>query len=159
MRDLMREDFEAGGVSPVSPDVVSSLEMGELTGIQPVVYDHTVDGKCIGCGNCCGSMLPMTKEEFAVLSAYVSSHHVKLYEHAIDMDSPIKVDLSCPFWDDSKPSGRQCAVYEARPKICRAWDCGKITQDEPLTEDDSYWDDAEIVDLWRAFGDLRRESR
>lgn len=65
-----------------------------------------------GCGECCSRFLPLADFEVRRLSQLgdMTAGHPK-YDGAIDM--------TCPFLD----SDRNCAIYDDRPIICRAFDC------------------------------------
>ena len=90
-------------------------------GALDVLADHARDcgvrdlysGDCRGCGACCSRVLPVTDADLERLRAFLGRSAVvpRAYE------SPL--DLSCPFLTDS----RECAVYEARPEVCRVYRC------------------------------------
>ena len=84
-------------------------------------YNLTCNGKCIGCGQCCSNILPMTDEEIKTIRKYVKKYNIKENKHLIPFTEPI-FDMTCPFLDDSK-SCDKCKIYEVRPKICRDFIC------------------------------------
>lgn len=52
------------------------------------------------------------------------------------------IDLTCPYLDENK----ECAVYTARPEVCRVYRCDKQVRGESLA---FYgWSDAKITDMW-----------
>lgn len=77
-------------------------------------------GDCRGCGECCSRFLPMSLLDRARLRAYVRRHGVAAH-------APwARLDLTCPYLTD----GRECAVYEARPEICRVYRCDRHKRGE-----------------------------
>ena len=72
-------------------------------------------GDCRGCGECCSRFLPMSLLDRARLRAYVRRHGVAAHAPRA------RLDLTCPYLTD----GRECAVYAARPEICRAYRCDR----------------------------------
>lgn len=87
-----------------------------LSKIQTVKDLYTSKGNCKACGECCSRFLPMSEFDMQRLSNYVFNHNVK--PHA-KVDGAF--DLTCPYLDKNK----ECAVYIARPEICRAYRCDK----------------------------------
>lgn len=88
------------------------------------VYDFTKNGKCVGCGNCCSNLLPLTDKEIRDIKKYVEKHHIKKQEHRLFVLAHDQVDMVCPFLDDSKTTNK-CTIYEVRPFICRDFICSK----------------------------------
>ena len=77
-------------------------------------------GDCRGCGECCSRFLPMCPFDRARLRAYVRRHGVAAH-------APwARLDLTCPYLTD----GRECAVYAARPEICRVYRCDRHKRGE-----------------------------
>ena len=72
---------------------------------------------CDGCGECCSNFLPLTRNEITELKAYVKEHGIKQTGSGME----------CPFLDKAKP-WKKCAVYEARPLICRDYQCNKSVE-------------------------------
>lgn len=70
-------------------------------------------GDCRGCGECCSRFLPLSPYDLRRLEPYVREHGVKPHEQRGE------VDLMCPWLTD----GKECAVYAARPEVCRAYRC------------------------------------
>ncbi len=67
--------------------------------------------KCIGCGDCCGHYLPLTAKEIAEISLYADENGIK----------PNWTGIDCPWLLPN----RICAIYKARPAICRAYHCDR----------------------------------
>ena len=94
-----------------------------LTDLEQGVHDHTVNGKCIRCGECCSAILPVTNEEIKRIKAYIKKKRIK----------PTKVhnsehtfDCTCPFYDEEK---KECRIYEVRPSICSSFLCSYLRKD------------------------------
>lgn len=84
------------------------------------VYDRTKDGKCSGCGQCCGNFLPVSSKEIKEIRRYVNKYHITEQKH--NYPSVIAFDFTCPFLDDSKAK-EKCLIYQVRPEICRDFVC------------------------------------
>lgn len=91
------------------------------------VYDFTKDGKCIGCGNCCSNLLPLTNKEIREIKKYIEKHNIKKQDHKLFVLAKNQIDMMCPFLDDSKPK-HKCTIYEVRPFICRDFICSRGKQ-------------------------------
>lgn len=65
--------------------------------------------KCVGCGECCGHYLPMTTYEIAQIRLHTVVNMIEPRPHPTD----------CPWL----AKNRTCAIYKARPAICRAFHC------------------------------------
>jgi hypothetical protein len=65
---------------------------------------------CMGCGACCGRVLPMTRKEANDLKAYVEERGIQPSPNAYAYCCLLDVDAGL------------CMAYEARPFVCRAWD-------------------------------------
>lgn len=70
-------------------------------------------GDCKGCGECCSRILPMSQHDIERLQKYVKRYHVEQTPDRGD------IDMLCPYLTENK----ECAVYHARPDICRAYRC------------------------------------
>lgn len=69
---------------------------------------------CRGCGECCGRYLPTTVADRIRLEGYVRTHGI------VPRKAPDGLlDLMCPYLD----AEGECMVYDARPEICRRYDC------------------------------------
>lgn len=77
-------------------------------------------GNCRGCGECCSRFLPMSPFDRVRLEAYVRRHGVEPTAPRADYD------LLCPYLTD----GHECAVYAARPEICRVYRCDRHKRGE-----------------------------
>ena len=65
--------------------------------------------KCVGCGKCCGHYLPMSSQDIERVRRYAREHGTE----------PRWTGIDCPWLADNKT----CAVYEARPDVCKAYHC------------------------------------
>lgn len=93
-----------------------------LSKTQTVKDLFTPKGNCKGCGECCARFLPVSKFDTKRLSDYVRKHHIKPHKPTAALD------LTCPYLTDAK----ECAVYPARPEVCRAYRCDKQVRGENL---------------------------
>lgn len=83
--------------------------------------NHCVDGKCVGCGECCADLLPVTDAELRRLKEYARRHQLREHRQAPFFDRSA-VDFTCPFRNESE---KKCDVYAVRPLICRSFICSK----------------------------------
>ena len=95
-----------------------------LEDMQNGVYDFTKDGKCVGCGSCCGNLLPLTQEEIDHIRRYIKKNHIREQKHTYPapLANPPAFDMTCPFLDESKPKDK-CVIYDVRPEICVCFNC------------------------------------
>lgn len=70
--------------------------------------DFSNNGKCSKCGECCGSVLPLTKKDFVRIGKFVKPLKSKLIESG----------NKCIFRQDGK-----CLIYAVRPFVCRVYHC------------------------------------
>lgn len=94
-----------------------------LSKTQTVKDLYTPKGNCKGCGECCARFLPMNEFDLQRLYTYVQKHNIKPRKHGINA-----LDLICPYLTDTK----ECAVYHARPEVCRTYRCDKQVRGESL---------------------------
>lgn len=94
-----------------------------LSKTQTVKDLYTPKGDCKGCGECCARFLPMSQFDLQRLYVYVQKHHIKPHERTAGA-----IDLTCPYLTDTK----ECAVYHARPEVCRTYRCDKQVCGESL---------------------------
>ena len=99
-------------------------------------------GECKGCGQCCSRMLPMTVLDMVRLKGYVEAHGIEMRP-----EKPGCIDLTCPFLGDD----RLCAVYDARPEICRVYRCDKHKSGELLREFPENLEGAMTMDIREIF--------
>ena len=86
---------------------------------EPRIQCYCVDGKCVGCGECCSDFLPVTEKEVKRLQQYARKHHLTEHRHNFLL---VAHDCTCPFRNDKT---QKCDVYEVRPLICRSFICTK----------------------------------
>lgn len=94
-----------------------------LSKTQTVKDLYTPKGNCKGCGECCARFLPMSEFDLQRLYVYVQKHHINPHRHTAGA-----IDLTCPYLTDTK----ECAVYHARPEVCRTYRCDKQVRGENL---------------------------
>lgn len=86
------------------------------------IKDFTNNGKCSGCGECCGDILNLSKEEILRIDRYLKRHKVD----PTPMIKLVSYDNTCPFRDNKN---KKCKIYEARPEICRVFKCDKTPEE------------------------------
>lgn len=95
-------------------EVIRDMESG--------IYNFCDNGKCIGCGQCCSDLLPLSKGEIKDIKRYIAKKNIKptIRKNVVSVNPTI--DLTCPFLDDDKECDK-CKIYSVRPAICRAFKC------------------------------------
>lgn len=82
------------------------------------VTNFTCNGKCSNCGQCCGDILHLSKQEIKRIDDYLKKHKVEPTPRCILFD----YDNTCPFRDKTN---KRCKIYDVRPEICRVYKCDK----------------------------------
>lgn len=130
------------------------LSEEKLKELESGLTDNTVNGKCSGCGSCCASMLPVTKDEMDRLSELAKD----IAPHEVSANpGSVTIDFTCPFLVNSK-----CAIYADRPLICRSYSCGMYSKDssERVKAFSEHMSDQDMLkfmtarhhNLWNLFG-------
>ncbi len=111
--------------------------------------DLTKNGQCSRCGGCCASIIPATNQEIAAAHDYAVTHG---YKPALPKDANL-VYLQCPYLKKHKGGTTSCAVYPARPSICRVFLCS-LTPTAGIQAFLSQKGDpnATPVNLWESWG-------
>lgn len=109
--------------------------------------DNTCNGKCSKCGECCGNVLPIDQEDADKIQDYVVKHKIFPQRHLLIM----KQKWQCPYYTGNKEKG--CAIYVARPKICKIYQCNK----RPSVEEMKILINTMPIDMW-AFADAIEEE-
>ena len=113
-----------------------------------VGVDNTCNGKCIKCGECCGTVLPVDQEDVDKMVEHIILHNIRPQRHILVMQNK----LQCPYYTGNKEKG--CSIYEARPKICKYYKCDKkgVTLEEcrDLIK-------AVPIDMWHFALDIEKE--
>lgn len=86
------------------------------------ITDYTCNGQCSGCGQCCGDILHLSKEEIRTIEKYLKTHEIE----ATPRNVLVSYDNTCPFRDRKN---KICKIYEVRPQICRAYKCDKTPEE------------------------------
>ena len=95
-----------------------------MSDMEIALYEHLAstqevtvlyDGDCRGCGGCCSRYIPLSPADVTRLRGYVRKHGIEQRPPRAD------IALTCPYLTD----GNECAVYEARPMICRTYRCDR----------------------------------
>lgn len=84
------------------------------------ITDFTKDGKCSGCGECCGALLPVTRGEIKRIKRYIFKHNIKPHKTEVAPATDFFIDLTCPFRNEKE---KKCDIYEVRPLICKCFMC------------------------------------
>lgn len=90
-----------------------AMQLHEALVASPDVHiTNLYTGDCKGCGECCSRFLPMSAHDKRRVLDYVGEKHV-----AQNPECDV-LDLTCPYL-----KGGMCAIYDARPDMCRAYRC------------------------------------
>lgn len=86
------------------------------------ITNFTCNGKCSNCGQCCGDILHLSKQEIKRIDKYLKTHKIDPTPRCVLFD----YDNTCPFRDNVN---KKCKIYEVRPDICRVYKCDKTPED------------------------------
>lgn len=91
-----------------------------MTDINKIVKttNYTCNGKCSGCGECCGDILHLSRKEIKRIAKYIKQNKIE----ATPRNILVAYDNTCPFRDNAN---KKCKIYEVRPDICRVFKCDK----------------------------------
>jgi hypothetical protein len=112
------------------------------------VYNYTDNGRCTGCGDCCGRLLPLSKKEVKTIRRYVAKKKIQPHTIITPSMAPL-LDMNCPFLDTTKEKDK-CMIYDIRPDICRSFKCDNVTSD-PAAEKRLMNKTSKVVDMWETF--------
>lgn len=112
--------------------------------------DNTCNGKCSKCGECCGIVLPLDQEDAEKIQDYVVEHRIFPQRQMLVM----KGKLQCPYYTGNANKG--CAIYEAKPKICKFYQCNKNIM--PL-EELKNMKNTVPVDMWAFAEAIEKEMK
>ena len=107
------------------------------------------NGNCTRCGECCTTpVLNISGKDLETLREYVTRHGIKRQQHASENVEPgtDAYDTLCPLLaidglDGERMQNPRCLAYEARPAICRFYDCCMNKTDidcDALKKDENY---------------------
>ena len=80
------------------------------------IKDFTNNGKCSNCGECCGDILHLSKEEIIRIDRYLKKNKIEPTPRCI----LVTYDNTCPFRDNKD---KKCKIYEVRPEVCSNFIC------------------------------------
>ena len=86
------------------------------------ITNYTINGKCSCCGQCCGDILHLSKQEIKRIDSYLKIKDIKATPRSIMFE----YDNTCPFRDNAN---MKCKIYEVRPGICRVYQCNKTPEE------------------------------
>lgn len=95
-------------------EIIQKTVEGKYRGV-----NNTCNGICSKCGECCGHVLPLDQKDLDQIVEYVVKNNI--YSNATQLILQNK--LQCPYYTGKRDKG--CAIYQARPKICRYYKCDK----------------------------------
>lgn len=78
------------------------------------ISNNTYNGQCSRCGQCCTTILPITRKEAQKIKDYVKLNNIE----PINRLTNNSISEQCPFCKDNK-----CLVYEVRPFVCKDFKC------------------------------------
>ena len=100
--------------------------------------------KCLGCGNCCGSLLPLTDKDIKRLKYLIKAGTKPARQKVI---ITYNTDLTCPFLT----LDHTCSIYENRPAICKHYTCDKFKMQLHTKEEREETKGARPFDMWSLF--------
>lgn len=103
-------DCSTSAMQPKAP--FSAKDLHDVLLDVSTVHD-LYHGDCKGCGECCSRFMPLSTRDIEVAKRYVEAHGIEQKSERGD------IDMICPYLTDE----HTCAIYEARPDICRAYRC------------------------------------
>ena len=111
--------------------------------------NNTCNGKCTKCGECCGTVLPLSQEDVDQIVEYVFKNNIYINKYMLVMRNK----MQCPYYRGGE---KGCSIYEARPKICRFYKCDKksISANEMKEMGVTY-----PVDMWALAEDIEKEMK
>lgn len=74
---------------------------------------------CMRCGDCCIDLLWVSAAEIEAMRYYAAKEGITQQNRTLE---------ACPFLDRE----HECAIYEARPEICRVFDCSRNMTNEEI---------------------------
>ena len=80
------------------------------------LVDHTCNGKCSRCGECCGLFIPFTEKELSIIRKYVKDYNITPTNRFITDG----MESYCCFFNKKQ---HKCTIYEVRPYTCRDFKC------------------------------------
>lgn len=114
------------------------------------VTDFTNNGKCSGCGSCCGKMLYLSEKEIKDIRYYIKRKNIKETTRILNVfaDKPM-LDMVCPFLSERETD--RCNIYEVRPEICRIFKCDNTKVFQTFEEMLTFMDNRELINMQETF--------
>lgn len=86
------------------------------------ITNFTCKGECSNCGQCCGDILHLSKQDIKRIDEYLKEHKIEATPRCL----LAQYDNTCPFRDNKN---KKCKIYEVRPEICRVYKCDKTAEE------------------------------
>lgn len=115
----------------------------------PEPMNLTKDGQCSRCGQCCPSVVCVSREELERLAVLAKT--VKPVIDIPESGGPA-VYARCPFLIQRKYFPAYCQVYDDRPRVCRTFDCSRSNRENAQEYLNDGGEVEEAVNLWTLFG-------
>lgn len=129
----------------VSKSIIEIIN--ELISKEYKPIDMSCNRKCSKCGECCSNFLPVTQKEVDIIQKYVIENNIKPQKNMLVMEQK----MMCPYF-----SGKECLIYEVRPKICKMFYCYKnptIKEGQEFVKEEhipvNMWEIAEFIEKQR----------
>lgn len=83
------------------------------------VVNHTINGKCSQCGQCCTNVLMLSNKEIKRIKKYIEKNNIK----PINRNNVLTTiyNNTCPFLSENN----RCNIYEVRPEQCKHFICSE----------------------------------
>lgn len=95
------------------------------------------NGKCSCCGECCGNILPITKEEYQKIKEAIKKYNIQYDYH--DFITKEGVHMLCPFLDMKTRKCKLHAIdYNLKPEVCKEFKC--CNPDSIIDKNRKYYD-------------------
>lgn len=83
--------------------------------------DHTINGKCSGCGACCQAILSISDKEVQKIKSYIGQKKIQPINRHTEHSYKF-IDV-CPFLNKEN----RCNIYPVRPAVCKRFICSQFT--------------------------------
>lgn len=103
-------------VTQARGEQMAAARISRLHGFRGERMGLNMPKSCVGCGQCCGRVIPIDMEDVRRIERYATRHHLEPTDNNIG--GPSGMEHMCGWFD--LESGL-CRIYPARPKVCRCW--------------------------------------